>query len=78
VLWFTDTCAACPVATQMSYSDMKEKIEGVVSLEPAHVAAHAGAMLRVTLAGRGESDGSAPASRTPSTLWGEAGRLGAG
>jgi hypothetical protein len=77
-LWFTDTRAACPVVIQMSYSDMKEKIEGVVLLEPARVAAHAGAMLRITLAGRGESDGSAPAICTPSTLWGEAGRLGAG
>jgi hypothetical protein len=77
-LWFTDTRASCLVATQMSYRDMKEKIEGVVSLEPAHVAAHTGATLRVTLAGRGESDGRALASHTPSTLWGEAGRLGAG
>jgi hypothetical protein len=56
----------------MSYNDMKEKIEGVVSLEHARVAAHAGA----TLAGRGEEDGDAPASSKPSTLWGEAGRLG--
>ncbi len=56
----------------MSYSDMKEKIEGVVSLEQARVPAHAGAML----AGRGEGDGDIPASRKPSTLWGEAGRLG--
>ncbi len=56
----------------MLYNDMKEKIEGVVSLEPARVAAHAGA----TLVGRGEGNGGAPASRKPSTLWGEAGRLG--
>jgi hypothetical protein len=62
----------CPVVMQMSYSVMKEKIEGVVSLEQARVAAHAGA----TLAGRGEGDGDVPASRKPSTLWGEASRLG--
>ncbi len=37
----------------MSYSDMKENIEGMVSLEQARVAAHAGA----TLVGRGEGDG---------------------
>jgi hypothetical protein len=62
----------------MSYNDMKEKIEGVVSLESARVAAHAGATLWATLAGRGEGDGGAPASHKPSTLWGEAGRLGVG
>jgi hypothetical protein len=60
----------------MSYRDIKERIDGVVSLEPARVVAHAGATLRVTFAGRGE--GGAPASRKPSTLWGEAGRLGVG
>jgi hypothetical protein len=56
----------------MSYSDMKENIDGMVSLEQARVAAHAGA----TLSGSGEGDGDVPASRKPSTLWGEAGRLG--
>ncbi len=56
----------------MLYSDMKEKIEGVVLLEHTGVAAHAGA----TLAGNGEGDGDAPASHKPSTLWGEAGGLG--
>ncbi len=39
----------CPVVTQMSYSDMKENIDGMVSLEQARVVAHAGA----TLSGRG-------------------------
>jgi hypothetical protein len=32
----------------MSYKDIKERIDGVVSLEPARVVAHAGATLRVT------------------------------
>jgi hypothetical protein len=56
----------------------ERKIEGVVSLEPARVAAHAGAMLQAALAGRGEGDGGASASLEPSTLWGEAGKLGLG
>ncbi len=49
----------------MSYSDMKEKTEGVVLLEQARAPAHAGA----TLAGRG-SRLEVEASRKPSTLWG--------
>ncbi len=75
MIWFTETHAACPVATQLSYSDIKSKIEGELSLEPALVAAHMGATLRPTLAGRVDEgvDGSL-ASREPSTLWGEAGR----
>jgi hypothetical protein len=44
------------------------KIEGVVSLEFACVADHAGATLRATLAGRDEGDSGAPASHVPSTL----------
>jgi hypothetical protein len=79
VIWFTETRAAWPVATQMSYNDMKSKIEGLLSLEPARVAAHVGAMVRATLAGWvDEVGGGSPASREPSTLWGEAGRLGVG
>jgi hypothetical protein len=62
---------------QMSYNDMKSKIEGLLSFEPAHVAAHVGATLRITLAG-GVDDAVAPASREPSTLCGEAGRRGVG
>jgi hypothetical protein len=54
----------------MSYSDMKENIDGMVSLEQACVTAHAGA----TLSGRGEGDGDVPASRKPSTLWGGGGQ----
>jgi hypothetical protein len=51
----------------MLYNGMKLKIEGLLSLEPARVAAHVGAMLRATLASRVE-EGVAPASREPSTL----------
>jgi hypothetical protein len=51
----------------MLNNDMKSKIEGLLSLEPAHVAAHVGAMLQATLAGRVE-EGVAPASHEPSTL----------
>jgi hypothetical protein len=35
----------------MSYNDMKSKIAGELISEPACVAAHVGATLRVTLAG---------------------------
>ncbi len=73
--WFTETRAAWPEVTQMSYSDMKLKIEGELMSEPARIAAHVGAKLRATLAGRVEGVVS-PASREPSTLWGEAGRRG--
>jgi hypothetical protein len=72
-----DTCCVASGNTDVVQRH-ERKIEGVVSLEPAHVAAHAGAMLQATLAGRGEGDGGAPASLEPSTLWGEAGRLGLG
>jgi hypothetical protein len=51
----------------MSYNDMKSKIEGLLSLEPARVAAHVGATLRAMLAG-GVEKGVAPVSREPSTL----------
>jgi hypothetical protein len=61
----------------MSYNDMKSKIEGLLSLEPARVGAHVGATLPATLAG-GVEEGVAPASHKPSTLWGEAGRRGVG
>jgi hypothetical protein len=67
VLRHTETFAAWPVETQMSYKDMKSKIEGLLSLEPARVAAHVGATLWVTLAG-GVEDAGTPASRDPSTL----------
>jgi hypothetical protein len=62
----------------MSYSDMKSKIEGELVSEPARIAAHVGATLRATLAGRVAGDVVSPASREPSTLWGEAGRRGEG
>jgi hypothetical protein len=77
VIWLTETRAAWPVVTQMLYSIMKTKIEGLLSLEPARVAAHVGTMLRATLAG-GVDETVAPANREPSTLWGEAGRHGVG
>jgi hypothetical protein len=54
----------------MSYSDMKSKIEGELISEPARIAAHVGATLRVTLAGRVAGDAVTPASREPLTLWG--------
>jgi hypothetical protein len=59
----------------MSYSDMKSKIEGKLVSEPARIAAHVGATLRAMLDGR-VGDVVSPASREPSTLWGEAGRRG--
>jgi hypothetical protein len=62
----------------MSYSDMKSTIEGELVSEPARIAAHVGTTLRVTLAGRVAGDAVTPASREPSTLWGEAGRRGMG
>jgi hypothetical protein len=62
----------------MSYSNMKSKIEGELTSEPARIAAHVGVTLRVTLAGRVAGDAVTPASREPSTLWGEAGRRGVG
>jgi hypothetical protein len=62
----------------MSYSDMKSKIEGELVSEPTRIAAHVGAMLWVTLAGRVAGDVVTPASCEPSTLWGEAGRRGEG
>jgi hypothetical protein len=77
VIWLTEMRATCPVAKQMSYYDMKLKIEALLSLEPAHIAAHLGATLQAMLAGRVD-EGGAPASREPSTLWGEAGRRGVG
>ncbi len=61
----------------MSYNDMKLKIEGLLSFEPAHVVAQVGATLRVMLAGVVD-DIVAPASHKPSTLWGEEGRWGVG
>jgi hypothetical protein len=64
---FTETCVAWSEVTQMSYSDMKSKIEGELVSEPAHIAAHMGATLRATLVGRVEGVVS-PASREPSTL----------
>jgi hypothetical protein len=69
VLWLTETRAAWPVATQMSYSDMKSKIEGLLSLKPTRIAAHVGATLRAILAG-GVDEAVAPAGRELSTLWG--------
>jgi hypothetical protein len=63
----------------MSYNDMKLNIEGLLSLEPACVAAHEGAMLWATfLAIRVEGGvGVSPASCMPSTLCEEeAGRRG--
>jgi hypothetical protein len=63
----------------MSYNDMKSRIEGLLSLAPIRVAAHVGATVRATLAGCvREVGGGAPASREPSTLYGEAGRRGVG
>ncbi len=62
----------------MSYSDMKLKIDGELVTEPARVAAHVGATLRATLAGIVTGGVVTPASRKPSTLWGEAGRQGVG
>jgi hypothetical protein len=53
----------------MSYNDMKLKIEGLLSLEPARVAAHKGATVQATLAGGvSEVGGGAPASHESSTL----------
>jgi hypothetical protein len=51
----------------MLYNDMKSKIEGLLSLEPARVADHVGATLQAMLPG-GVEEGVAPASREPSTL----------
>jgi hypothetical protein len=62
----------------MSYSDMKSKIEGELVFEPARIAAHVGATLQITMVGRVAGDVVTPASREPSTLWGEAGRRGEG
>ncbi len=62
----------------MSYNDMKSKIAGELVSEPARVAAHVGATLQDVLAGRVAGEEVTPASREPSTLWGEAGRLGVG
>jgi hypothetical protein len=73
----TETHATWAVATQMSYSDMKSSIEGLLSLKPARVAAHEEATLRAGRVQGGEGD--SPASREPSTLCeGEAGRHGIG
>ncbi len=49
--WLTEIRAAWPEETQVSYYDMKSKIAGEVVKEPARVAAHVGATLRVSLAG---------------------------
>jgi hypothetical protein len=57
---------------------MKLKMEGELVTEPARVAAHVGATLRAALAGRVAGDLVTPASREPSTLWGEVGRRGVG
>ncbi len=70
-------CVWCPVLTQISYNDMKSKIEGLLSLKPACAAAHVGATLQATLAG-GVVEGVAPASCELSTLWGKVGRRGVG
>jgi hypothetical protein len=70
--------AAWPEKTQMSYNDMKSRIAGELMSEPARVAAHVGATLPVELAGCVTGDEVTPASREPSTLWGEAGRRGVG
>jgi hypothetical protein len=67
-----DASYPCPLATHMSYSDMKSSIEGLLSLTPARVAAHDEATLKAGGIEGGEDD--APASRKPSTLCvGEAG-----
>jgi hypothetical protein len=69
MVWHTETRAAWPVVTEMSYNDMISRIEGLLLLEPACVAAHVGAMVRATLAGGvSEVGGGAPASRQLSTL----------
>jgi hypothetical protein len=60
----------------MSYNDMELNIEGELVSEPACVAAHMGATLQATLAGRVEGVIGLPASCKLSTLWGEAGRHG--
>jgi hypothetical protein len=60
----------------MSYNDMKLRIEGLLLLAPARVAAHVGATVRATFGRLSEVGGGAPASREPSTLYGEAGRRG--
>jgi hypothetical protein len=52
----------------MSYSVMKLRIEGLLSLKPARVVAHVGAKLQAGRAEGRESD--APASRELSTLCG--------
>jgi hypothetical protein len=70
--------SAWPEETHMSYSDKKSKIEGELVSEPARIAAHVGATLRVTLAGRVAGDAVTPARREPSTLRGEGGRRGVG
>ncbi len=57
---------------------MKSKIEGELVSEPARIAAHVGATLRATLAGRVEGVVGSPANRELSTLWGEVGRHGEG
>ncbi len=78
-MWFTETRVARPAATLLSDSDIKSNIEGELSLKPARVAAHVEATLRPTLARRvDEGVGGTPASREPSTLWGEAGRRDVG
>ncbi len=51
VEWHTDTRAARPAVTQMSYNDMKSDIDGLLSLAPTRVAAHEGATVRSRLAG---------------------------
>ncbi len=49
--WHTDTRAARPAVTQMSYNDMKSDMDGLLSLAPTLVAAHEGATVRSRLAG---------------------------
>jgi hypothetical protein len=52
----------------MSYKDMKSIIAGEFVSEPARVAAHAGATLRVSTSWCAARDEETPASRKPSTL----------
>ncbi len=66
--WLTEIRAAWPEETQMSYNDMKSEIAGELLKEPARVAAHVGATLRVSLAEWVPDGEVTPAGREPSTL----------
>jgi hypothetical protein len=52
----------------MSYKDIKSMIAGELVSEPARVAAHVGATLRVSLSRKAARVGVTPTSRKPSTL----------